>query len=240
MTSFKKLLERQENRWLPTEVFITVMDGFARRFISDSRKSSSINELMGYENWHHLTEQSHLTPAERRDQFIQLYIDNLVQDIPKAFVLKFGMKNKNNRHIYHLIYLTSHIKGIKGMKEAMWRKSQSATEMVFSEWTENRGESGNIVDKTKAQVAQHLSELIKIEFSGLKVRGSELEVYIWLETPYISNVKNELKKLFKIYEKNNERAFEKIQYQFPGQPNQLRRTMNRDLEELLALIFSNV
>lgn len=240
MTLFKKLMERQEDRWLPTDVFITVMDGFAGRFISDARKSSSINALMGYENWHHLTEQGHLTPAERREQFIQLYIDNLKMGLPKAFVLKFGMKNQYNRHIYHLIYLTCHIKGIKGMKQSMWRKTQSATEMVFSEWVENRDGDGNIVAKTKEEVVQRLSELIKNEFSGLKVRGSELEVYIWLETPYISNVKNGLKRLFKSYALNSERAFERIEYKFPGAPNPLRRTVNHDLEELLERIWSDL
>ncbi|XP_037044334.1 uncharacterized protein LOC119080198 [Bradysia coprophila] len=238
MKSFKKLMERQDGKWLPTEVFITVMDGFARRFISDSRQSSSINALMGYENWHYLTEQDNLTPEQRRTEFIKLYIDNLVQGIPKALVLKFSMRNNNNRHVYHLIFLTSHIKGIKSMKEAMWKKTQNATEMVFSEWMENRNASESIIDKTREQVARCLSELIKNEFSGLTVRGSKLELYIWLETPYISNVKNNLKKLFKTYAINSERAFEKIKYQFPGEPKLLRGTVNRDEDDILESILS--
>lgn len=118
---------------LPTEVFITVMDGFARRFISDARKSSSLNALMGKENWHHLTEQGHLSAEERRNEFIDLYISNLKDDIRNALTLKFDMKDGRNRHIYHLIYLTSHIKGIQAMKRAMWQKTQRPTEMVFSE-----------------------------------------------------------------------------------------------------------
>lgn len=216
MKLFKQLLERQANEWLPTEIFITVMDSFARRFISDSRKSSAINALMGAENWHHLTEQSHLSPEQRRNDFIELYISNLKKDIPEAITLKFGMKDQRNRHIYHLIFLTSHIKGIEAMKKAMWKKTQTSTEMVFSEWVENRNNDGaNLVDKDKKQVAQCLYELITNEFRGSLVDGKRLELYIWLETPYISNVKVELKKLLRSYAKNDERAFENIRYKFP-------------------------
>ncbi len=215
MRLFKRLMERQADQWLPTEVFITVMDGFANRFISDSRKSSSLNALMGDENWHRLTGQSHLTPAQRREDFIELYISNLKRDINKALALKFGMKDARNRHIYHLIYLTCHIKGIQTMKTSMWKKTQTSTEMVFSEWVENRSEGGNIVDKHKDQVALCIFELIINRFAGCRVRGSELDKFIWLETPYISNVKVPLKKLFNPYAKNQEKAFENIVYEFP-------------------------
>lgn len=202
MRLFKQLLERQAGQWLPTEVFITVMDGFA-------------SALMGHENWHHLTEQAHLSPEQRRSEFIQLYIENLKQGIRNALALKFGMKNNQNRHIYHLIYVTCHIKGIKTMKTAMWNRTQTSTNMVFSEWVENRGEGENIVDKEPDQVAQCLYELIKSKFRGENVDGKTLDEYIWLCTPYISNVKNRLKNLLNEYATNRERAFEKIEYQFP-------------------------
>lgn len=212
MRLFKQLMQRQDGQWLPTEVFITVMDGFARRFISDSRKSSSLNALMGDENWHHLTEQGHLTPAERRNEFIELYISNLKRDIDRALTLKFGMRDGRNRHIYHLIYVTCHIKGIKTMKPAMWRKTQTSNEMVFSEWVENRNECGAI---DKDEVAKRLYELIRNEYRGVLVPGNEIDDFIWLHTPYISNVKDRLKKLLKSYAMNTERAFEKIVYRFP-------------------------
>lgn len=215
MVLFKQLMQRQANQWLPTELFITVMDGFARRFISDARKATSLNALMGDENWHHLTEQGHLTPEQRRTEFIQLYISNFKRDIPKAITLKFGMRDKRNRHIYHLIYLTTHIKGIQTMKTAMWKRTQTSTEMVFSEWVENRGDGGNLVDKDKAKVAQCLFELFKNHFKGESVIGKTLDDHIWLCTPYISNVKVELKKLLNQFALNNEKAFENILYKFP-------------------------
>lgn len=216
MRLFKQLMQRQESQWLPTEVFITVMDGFARRFISDSRRSSSLNALMGDENWHHLTEQGHLTPAERRNEFIELYISNIKRDMDhSALTLKFSMRDGRNRHIYHLIYVTTHIKGIITMKSAMWRKTQTSNEMVFSEWVENRNEAGEIIDKRPDQVAQRLYELMKNKFQGRRVPGRYLDEYIWLDTPYISNVKVQLKKLLGPYATNAERAFENIVYQFP-------------------------
>lgn len=216
MTLFKQLIYRQAHQWLPTEVFITVMDGFAGRFISDARKASSLNALMGSSNWHHLTEQGHLTPEERRNSFIQLYISNLKQDIGQALTLKFGMRNNRNRHIYHLIYLTCHISGIKCMKTAMWKTTQSTTDMVFSEWVESRNDGGNIVDKNKKEIAKCIYDLFKTEYKGKLVDGKILEWYIWLKTPYICNVKIELKKLLSPFKVNNETAFEKIKYRFPA------------------------
>lgn len=101
------------------------------------------------------------------------------------------------------------------MKSAMWRKTQTSTAMVFSEWVENRNEGENIVDKRPDQVAQCLYESIKNRFAGERVTGSELDEYIWLDTPYISNAKVPLKKLLNPYATNGERAFEKIVYEFP-------------------------
>lgn len=214
MELFKHLMQRQDSQWLPTEVFITVMDGVAVSDMNRSRNAASLNALMGDTNWRHLTKQG-LTTPQRRSGFIELYIKNLKRNISKALTLKFGMKNDKDHHIYHLIYLTCHIRGIQTMKRAMWKRTQNSTEMVFSEWFENCNEGGNIVDKLPDQVAQCLYVRIKNNFGGKTVFGNVIDEYIWLETPYISNVKRELKQLLKPYAINTEKAFERIEYRFP-------------------------
>lgn len=204
--------EKKYEKYLPAEVFLTVFDGFGRRFISDARDSPTINNLMDQINWWYLCQQKQLPAPERREEFLQVYITNLKSKIYKSIILKFAMKDQISGVFHRLIYLTSDIKCIKAMKTSMWKQSDNAEEMKYSKW-DGTAIMANDVDTD--MIADLLFDQIKTTYQGETISGETIGQFVWLETLFLFSCKQSLKKLLQNFAINNERTFEKIMYSFP-------------------------
>ena len=71
---------------------------------------------------------------------------------PKAgnvATLRFGMKNNNNAHVYHLVYAARHPNGIKIMKGAIHKNSGLRNEFTLSESTQKQMAIKNRLRKKK-------------------------------------------------------------------------------------------
>ena len=91
----------------------------------------------------------------------------------------FEMKNMFNRPIYHLIFCTHSIKGLKEMKRAMWKVDETGR-FCFSGRTDP---SQTVLFKPEPDYGQ-LKNLIVGEFKGKEVPIEEIENFVVVETAF--------------------------------------------------------
>ena len=221
MRVLRKLLSRrrESGKRIPTELFATIMDSFARRFISESNcsKKTCLTELMGdSESWDHLTKPNDFTSDERREEFIRIYIENLIQGMGDARVLKFSMRNQLNRHVYHMVSVTTHLSGFIRMKRAMFMETNTKDEvMTFSEWNENKyGDHEVVLNKTKEEMAILIANLVLDKYGNEgSVTGKTIDNFV-NGSPYCFNSKVQLKAILKPYQVTNTCKFTEQCYDF--------------------------
>ena len=50
------------------------------------------------------------------------------------FLLTFEMRNEGNVRLYHMIFITQHMKGLKAMKEAVVKDTQEPRQFSMSDY----------------------------------------------------------------------------------------------------------
>lgn len=157
--------------------------------------------------------------SNKKYRFLKRYVDNLtVRFSPNTRTLYhhyFEIKNKNNRYIYHILFLTSILKNLENMKRAMVNKSQGQREFIFSEWSAKNGIiDGNQMSAEK--IIQILIGTIKKEFNGRIVRGGDIFRFIIIHTPFICNMRRKLKEYLQNYVVSlpSERRFDHMVFDF--------------------------
>lgn len=158
------------------EVLITFMSGFLNRFKSDSHKGEAFNLLFGTTEWREII----LDPDsdERSEKKIVGFYQNRLEAVAE-YVRTFEMINKFNQPIYHLIFGTNSIKGLKEMKRAMWRVDETGM-FSFSDRTDPRQTT---LIKSEPDY-QQLKRSIVNKFKGNAVSIGEIEHFVVVETPF--------------------------------------------------------
>ena len=198
-TLIKKLCEKQK-----TEVFVNLMvqpiqRGIGRATQLDSSRES-ITATLGTDEWR----MRACTGKATGDELAEMYAYQLKEN-GMVFTLDFTMRNKSNVGLYHLIFATKHIMGVKCMKEAMNRVTQDEAGLSFSSFLVQKCHKkvswSNEQDNAKA------ARMIYQKFKGKKVfvRASKehfpcdemsVEGFLLLQTPFVFR-SEQLKSMFK-------------------------------------------
>jgi len=131
-TPFSIIKRIMENK--KCEVLITFMSGFLNRFKSDPHKEEALDLLFDTREWRGIVFDS--DSDEKSEKKIVRFYQNRLESCAE-YVRTFEMINKSNQPIYHLIFGTNSIKGLKEMKRAMWKVDETGM-FSFSDRTDPR------------------------------------------------------------------------------------------------------
>ena len=158
------------------EVMVTFMDGFINRFHGD-RNEGALNALYGTDAWKGIGESG----SDEGIGYVDLYKSQL-EGAGAKYVKTFRMVDCKNQTIYHLVYATKHIRGMKAMKTAMQKASRTG-EYEFSDRTDP---NQALLIEPKETTGQGAAASIFKRFGGMKsVPVEEVEEYVWTETEYV-------------------------------------------------------
>jgi len=174
-----KLIGRMMN-YEKCEVLITFMAGFVKRFL-DEQRESVLNALFATQEWKKTRDIS--DPDERLRFLLNLY-ERQVRDIGGAkYVRSFGMIGSHNQVVYYLVYGTKHWKGLKVMKEAMWKVDRRGN-YTFSDLTDVN--QTYIIDyQDETHWVPKAAQMVYNKFRGQTVNEEEIHQFVIVETPFI-------------------------------------------------------
>ena len=152
------------------EVLITFMSGFLNRFKSDPDKEGAFDLLFGTPKWREIIFDS--DSDETSEKKIVGFYQSRLESVAK-YVRTFEMKNKFNQPIYHLIFATNSIDGLKKMNDSMW-KIDEMSGFTFSDRTDP---DQTVLFKHEPDYEQ-LKKMILDEFKGKGVSIGKLEEFV--------------------------------------------------------------
>jgi three-Cys-motif partner protein len=191
-------------RFKTTEIFVTFMSGFLKRFISKPEYKIIFNNLFGDNGW----EKANELNGKDKEAFLVNYYCSKLKEKAK-YVKHFEMRDKDYKLIYHLVFGTKHLSGLKAMKESMF-KVDKLQEYKFADST--NPEQSYIIDYFGEELwIQHAgTELLK-KFSGKIMDVEKIEEYVIESTPYVFRKKilSKLEKDSKIevYKRNKKYSY---------------------------------
>src|SRR5215510_3563691 len=159
------------------EVLFNFMYEEINRFIEHPDQTKNFEELFGTDKWRAVA--NFAEPRARRAFLHDLYVSQLRNAADVRYVRSFEMRNKKDVTDYFLFFATNSAKGIKKMKEAMWKVDQSG-EFRFSDAT-------NPAQTLLFEPAPDFSALrraIVERFAGVETTVAEVEGFVLAETPF--------------------------------------------------------
>jgi hypothetical protein len=162
------------------EVFINFMVGPINRWAKDISKAAALNSLFGTIEWKNLLEIKE--PLERINAYADLYEFQLKNAAKIAYVKRFLMINKINQPLYFLFFGTKSKSGLKLMKRAMWNIDLSEG-YHFSDTTDP---NQTVLFEPEPNY-DLLKKALIAKFKGKKVHISEIEDFVLMETPFMSD-----------------------------------------------------
>ena len=187
------------------EVFINLMVQPMQRGIGKATQldsfTESITTALGTDEWKMTAREEKITG----DELAQIYAKQLKEKAGMTFTLDFTMRNKKNVRLYHLIFATKHIMGVRCMKEAMNRVTQDEAGLSFSSFLVQK--CNKEVSWSNKQDNAEAARTIYQKFKGKKVyvRTSKehfpcdemsVEGFILLQTPFVFR-SEQLRSMFK-------------------------------------------
>ncbi|KAL3860136.1 hypothetical protein ACJMK2_010301 [Sinanodonta woodiana] len=171
------------------EAFINFMSSYVNRFKNVKSNETAIIELYGFSDEERNECLQNLQVMSDHDEdginrCVQMYETKLKKQAESTYILGFTVRNKKNVRLYHLIFITNHIKGFKAMKEAMKSGSQDADSLSVSDYhVEKNGMQLSLVNKQDIRV---VAAKIYERFQGQNnVNIKVIENFIWFKTPYV-------------------------------------------------------
>lgn len=168
------------------EVLITFMSGFLNRFKSDPPKEKAFDLLFDTTEWREII--SDLDPDEKSEKKIVEFYQNRLEVVAK-YVRTFEMRNKFNQPIYHLIFCTNSIDGLKKMNDSMW-KADEKSGFTFSDRTDPHQ---TVLFKHEPDFKQ-LKKLIVDKFKGKEVLIEKIEDFVAIKGFKISHLRKPILK----------------------------------------------
>lgn len=139
-----------------------------------SRDVTDHTELYGTDTWKYY--------AEDYVSLTQLYKDQLLVDAGVSYTRSFNVRNRNNAHIFDLVYATNNKVGLDKMKSAMWKADPSGN-FTFRDTTD----PNQIVLFELEPDISPLKNLILDRFKYQVVEICDIEDFVLLETPFLSS-----------------------------------------------------
>ena len=162
-----------------TEVLITFMDGYIKRFI-DEKRSGVLNELFGCNEWRNASSVS-----RNKEQFLlDIYTKQLHKIVGDVYTKTFGMKDHNDRHIYNLLFATKNLKGLKVMKETMFKIDRRGAYKFSDKTHPYQKFLIDYVTKENSWIAK-AADLVFDEFRKNTVDLDKIEEFVISKTPYV-------------------------------------------------------
>ena len=163
------------------EVLITFMIRDINRF-TDPLHAESLDEFYGNNNWRNV---NLITEPEKRKKFLlDEYVNQLKIQGSAKYVKTFEMKDKRNQTIYYLIFATKHIKGLKVMKDAMFKVDRSGSHL-FSDLSDPT--QTFIMDYDEEYWIRNPADMLFNKFRGKTVNFGQVEEFVYDKTPFIFN-----------------------------------------------------
>lgn len=157
------------------EVFINFMFDFINRFATAGNVDHHLGRVFGCDDYQ---QARVLSRGERRRQFLHdLYEHQLREVAGFPYVRRFQMFNQQGHNVYSLFFGTRNLRGLKVMKEAMWKVDPGGT-YRFSDRL-----AGQTVLFGKTDV-EPLRQAIMWNFAGQTVGVEEIERFTLVNTPY--------------------------------------------------------
>src|SRR5262245_37599366 len=159
------------------EVLFNFMYEEINRFIEHPDQTKNFDELFGTDKWRAVANVAE--PRARRAFLHDLYVSQLRGAAGVRYVRSFEMRNKKDVTDYFLFFATNSAKGVKKMKEAMWKVDQSG-EFRFSDAT-------NPAQTLLFEPAPDFSALrraIVERFAHMETTVAEVEDFVLAETPF--------------------------------------------------------
>jgi len=162
------------------EVLITFMAGFVKRFLDESREPV-LNALFATQEW---KKARNISDPDKRLRFLLDLYERQLRNVGGAeYVRSFGMIGPHNQLIYYLVYGTKHWKGLKVMKEAMWKVDRRGS-YTFSDLTDVN--QTYIIDyQDYAHWIPTAAEMVHNKFRGQTVNEREVHEFVVVDTPFI-------------------------------------------------------
>ena len=162
------------------EVLITFMSSFVIRF-NDEMRENALDELFGSKDWREIRKINN--PDEKRRFVIDFYVKQLRKSAGARFYKTFEMIGSNNQIVYHLVFATKNISGLKAMKEAMMKVDRRGT-FRFSDRTDP--EQTFLLDYSNDKNwSEHASRYVHAEFAGKTASVNKIEEFVLTRTPFV-------------------------------------------------------
>ncbi|XP_053381398.1 biorientation of chromosomes in cell division protein 1-like 1 [Mercenaria mercenaria] len=127
-------------------------------------------------------------PLKRAKVIAKNYEQFLKKKTGTKFSLTFEMRRENNDILYHIIYITNHIEGVKSMKESMNRCSQVEDGMEMSEFYILR--KGQKINLGNMDNPEKVANTVYEHFKGREeVKLCRISNFVWIDTPYLFRTK---------------------------------------------------
>jgi len=163
-----------------SEILITFMSGFIKRFLDDE-KAPALNRLFKTDEWKRIREAQ----GNREEQVLELYIKQLRKCCDIKYHLSFKMLSKFNQVIYHLIFCTKHIRGLEEMKKAIWRVDKTGNFTFSDRIPESQSRLISFVDtKWGPHWIPNAAKQVYSQFSGKRVQLEEIKEFVLIDTIY--------------------------------------------------------
>ncbi|MGH9974598.1 MAG: three-Cys-motif partner protein TcmP [Nitrososphaeraceae archaeon] len=162
-----------------TEVLITFMDGYIKRFI-DERNSAVLNELFGCNEWRKASSVS----RDKEQFLLELYTKQLHQIVGQVYTRTFGMKDRNDRHIYNLLFATKNLKGLEVMKEVMFKIDRRGAYKFSDKTHPHQKFLIDYVTEENSWISR-AADMVFHEFKKNTVNLDKIEEFVISKTPYV-------------------------------------------------------
>ncbi len=166
---------RDVMRFPSCEVFVNFMYEEVNRFLALESQAENFDAFFGTGKW-----RDAVASATGRNRALHdLYASQLRDDASATYVRSFQMRNDKDVVDYYLFHATRSLKGLKVMKEAMW-KVDATGEFTFSDATD----PGQLVLLGAETHDDLLQRLLRDRFAGQTVPCGEIERFVVEETAF--------------------------------------------------------
>lgn len=161
-----------------SEILITFMTGFLKRFIEIPEYKVIFDKLFGDSGW----EKFNTIGKEEKENFLINYYVSKIKEKAK-YVRHFEMRDESDRIIYHLVFGTNNLRGLEVMKGSMF-KVDKLQEYKFSDSTDPK--QAYLIDyfSEKYWIQKAGNDLLK-NFNGKMVDLDQIKEYTLVNTPYV-------------------------------------------------------
>ena len=175
------------------EVLITFMTGFVNRFL-DPIHEDAVTKLYGSNEF--LKAKSMSSAKNRINFLLETYEKKLKENNGVRYVLSFEMVGKDNNVMYHLIFGTTHWRGLEVMKKAML-KVDGRGQYSFSDRLGSSQKFFGDINNTEEWM-KTVAKLIFERFQGQCVSIEQIHEFVIVHTRYLFK-----KEILKILEQSN-------------------------------------